>query len=146
MKRIIIGIAVVGIVLASVWYVVMHRGIKSGEVLVLCGGSMRAPMERLVREYRKTSGDTIVMSYGDSGEIVSQLRQTRRGDLLICHDPFMPYAAEQKLIADWAALAYFDVVIVVPKGNPLKINGLDDLALARPKRLEAKDRSEDSLR
>lgn len=127
MKRMAVVITVVIIALLA-WYFFFNRGIRSGEVLVLCGGSMRAPMEQLVKEYLKDSGEQVVMSYGDSGELVAQLKQARRGDILVCHDPFMAYAADQKLVADWTTLANLDIVIVVPKGNPQKIAGFEDLA------------------
>jgi molybdate transport system substrate-binding protein len=98
------------------------------EVLVLCGGSMRAALERVKTEYEKTSSDTILTSYGDSGTLCAQIRETGRGDVYICHDPFMPWADERGLIARWDTLAQLKPVIVVPSGNPKAVKGLDDLA------------------
>ncbi|MBN1674768.1 MAG: substrate-binding domain-containing protein [Kiritimatiellae bacterium] len=117
------------IVLASVVWPAGCRGRRGGEeVLVLCGGSMRALLEEVIACYRTVSDDAVLATYGGSGELCAQLQQTGRGDLYICHDPFMPWAEKQGLIARWATLGYMDVVIVVPKGNPKAIRGLADLA------------------
>ena len=97
------------------------------EVLVLCGGSMRAPLEELKKRYEKISEDTIVTTYGGSGELCAQIDKSGRGDLYLCHDPFMPWAAERGLISEWETVAALHIVIIVPKGNPKGIRTLGDL-------------------
>ncbi len=97
------------------------------EIMVLCGGSMRAPLEELTRRYAETSEDVIVTTYGGSGELCAQIQNTGRGDLYLCHDPFMPWAADRGLIAEWAPVATLKVVIIVPKGNPKGVTTLEDL-------------------
>ncbi len=97
------------------------------EITVLCGGSMRAPLEELKRRYAETSEDVIVTTYGGSGELCAQIQNTGRGDLYLCHDPFMPWAAERGLIAEWVTVASLRIVIIVPKGNPKAIKTLADL-------------------
>lgn len=105
-----------------------ERRAKGGEeILVLCGGSMRAPLEELKRRYAETSDDVIVTTYGGSGELCAQIQNTGKGDLYLCHDPFMPWAADRGLIAEWFTVANLKVVIVVPAGNPKGITRLDDL-------------------
>jgi len=95
---------------------------RDNEILVLCGGSMRAPLEACVKPYaRQTTNVTILTSYGGSGELCAQIQQSGRGDIFICHDPFMPWAAKQGLISKWGTLAYLDVAIIVPKDNPKNI-------------------------
>jgi len=101
----------------------------SEEVMVLCGGSMRAPLEELKRRYAEVSDDVIVTTYGGSGELCAQIQNTGRGDLYLCHDPFMPWAAERGLIAEWAAVASLQIVIIVPEGNPKGIRTLKDLGM-----------------
>ncbi len=99
------------------------------EILVLCGGSMRAPLEACVKRYAlRATNVTILTSYGGSGELCAQIQQSGRGDIFICHDPFMPWAAKQGLISQWGTLAYLDVAIIVPKDNPENITTLADLA------------------
>jgi molybdate transport system substrate-binding protein len=98
------------------------------EVLVLCGGSMRGALETLKERYAKVSSDTILTTYGGSGELCAQIQNTGKGDIYICHDPFMPWADKKGLIGDWCTLGSLEVVIIVPKGNPKNIKTLEDLA------------------
>lgn len=101
---------------------------KAGEeVLVLCGGSMRSVLEEMKLLYGQESDDTILTTYGGSGELCAQIQNTGRGDLYLCHDPFMPWAADRGLIAEWEELASLAIVVAVPKGNPKSIKGLEDL-------------------
>ena len=101
---------------------------NDNEVLVLCGGSMRGVLERVKKEYERTSSDVIVTTYGGSGDLCAQIQETGRGDIYICHDPFMPWAEERGLISDWDTVASLRLVIIVPKGNPKGVNILKDLA------------------
>ena len=126
---------VVVIVLAHVIgagaFVVSRMG-GSEEVIVLCGGSMRAPLEELIQEYRKVSDDVVRGTYGGSGELCAQIQEGARCDVFISHDPFMPWAAERGLVTDWKMLGYVDLVVVVRKNDP-KTAGITRLAeLARP--------------
>jgi molybdate transport system substrate-binding protein len=98
------------------------------EVLVLCGGSMRAALEAVKAQYEAISDDTIVTTYGGSGELCAQIQNSGKGDIYICHDPFMPWAYDKGLISKWCTLASLDVVIIVPKGNTQGIKTLQDLA------------------
>lgn len=98
------------------------------KVTVLCGGSMRAALEDIIARYSENSTDKVQATYGGSGELTAQIQHTGRGDVFICHDPFMPWAQEQGLIDDWTTVGYLDPVIVVPKENAKNITGLQDLA------------------
>jgi len=101
---------------------------KSETVMVLSGGSMRAPLEKLIKEYKKVSNDKILTSYGGSGELCAQIQNSGKGDIYICHDPFMPWAEKQGMVDKWFTIGHFKIVIVVPKGNPKHIGKLADLA------------------
>jgi molybdate transport system substrate-binding protein len=98
------------------------------EVMVLCGGSMRGALEKIKAQYEKTSSDTILTTYGGSGELCAQIQHTGKGDIYICHDPFMPWASDKGLISEWCTMASLDVVIIVPKGSTKGIKTLQDLA------------------
>lgn len=115
-------------VIAALAYFLRPRGVSGEEVLVLCGGSMREVLEDIVERYAEVSDTPVQTTYGGSGELCAQIQQTGKGDLYLCHDPFMPWAAEQGLIDEWDTMAQLDVLIVVPKGNPRDIRGIEDLA------------------
>jgi len=126
--KILIGLASLVILGAVVFFILEPGGKKESQVLVLCGGSMRHAMEEIIRNYKNVSGDDVMMTIGDSGDLCVQLKFTRKGDIYVCHDPFMPWAEKQGLIHEWRTVARFWPAIVVPKGNPGGIKGLADLA------------------
>lgn len=126
-KRMILALVVlIGVVAAAV-YLAGKSGDRK-EVVVLCGGSMRAVLEQIIEEYKSESADVVLGTYGGSGELCVQIREGNRCDVYVCHDPFMPWAAEQGLIHEWRTVARFWPAIVVPKGNPDGIKGIRDLA------------------
>lgn len=88
---------------------------------------MRAVLEEIIERYKTVSDDTVKATYAGSGELCAQIEKTGRGDLYLCHDPFMPWAASRNLISEWTTVASLDIVIIVPKGNPKKIKKLQDL-------------------
>lgn len=120
-----LGLLTVMIVAAGI--MLFPRG-SSNEVLVLCGGSMKEVLDEIILRYKRVSDDPVIATYGGSGDLCAQMQKTGRGDIYICHDPFMPWAAEQGLIDRWDTVGYLDVVIIAQKGNPKNIRGLKDLA------------------
>jgi molybdate transport system substrate-binding protein len=100
---------------------------ERSDVFVLCGGSFRQPLDEADEMYKQASEDVVTATYGGSAVLCAQLENTGRGDILICHDPYMPWAEDKGLIERWATVAYADIVIVVPKENPHNIQSLQDL-------------------
>ncbi len=128
-KAKVIGILAAGVVIAAaICFVLSPLRPRQCEVLVLCGGSMRHALSMTIERYKSVSQDAIVATYGGSGELCAQIQKTGRGDIYVCHDPFMPWAAAQGLIAGWQTVGYLDLAIIVPKGNPKAISELKDLA------------------
>ena len=129
MKAAKVVVIVIVLAIAAVAVVMTLRPqYEPGEVIVFCGGSMVKPMNAVIERYAQVSGDKIIISPGGSGELFEQLRNTPKGDIYVCHDPFMPLGAKEGLIDTWKTVAYMDVVIIVPKGNPKGIKELKDLA------------------
>jgi len=128
--RFAVGLGMAGAALVLALGLPLACSPKKGgeEVLVLCGGSMRKALESVKENYKMTFSDTIVTTYGGSGDLCAQIQETGRGDIYICHDPFMPWAQERGLISDWDTVASLRIVIIVPKGNPKGIKALEDLA------------------
>ena len=92
------------------------------------GGTMRPAMERLIRMYEQDTGRRIHLDYGDSGSNLIKAETTRQGDLYVAHDPFHGAMQKKGLTADGWAVATVTPMIAVARGNPLKIQGLKDLA------------------
>jgi len=128
-KTLIAGILVLFVLMAGAWLVRLTlKGAEAEEVIVLSGGSMKDVLSDAIGRYATISRDRIMASYGESADFAAQLTHGGKGDVFVCHDPFMPWAEEKGLISEWKTVAYLDNVIVVPKGNPAKIRQLSDLA------------------
>lgn len=103
---------------------------KGKKVPLLChvGGTMRPVLEAIAKLYEADTGQAVRFNYGDSGALMIQIEQSKRGDLYVAHDPFGG-GAEKKGLADRVlTVASLTPVIVVQKGNPKGIGGLRDLA------------------
>ncbi len=123
-----VGLTLVLLALVLIAALIVLKPSGDTDILVLCGGSMRAALEEVIQRYKNVSDDSVVATYGGSGVLCAQIENTGRGDVYICHDPFMEWAAGKGLIDEWTTVGRLDVVIIVPKANPRNINGLKDLA------------------
>jgi len=97
---------------------------------LLChvGGTMRPVMEELAKRYEAETGRQVQLNYGDSGALLTQIEQAKRGDLYVCHDPFAGGAEKKGLAERVWTMASLTPTIAVAKGNPKGIKGLRDLA------------------
>jgi len=130
MKRVILMLVALVLVIGIIVSLQMQsRRLNDNTVIVLSGGSMRAVMTEIIERYKSVSDDVIKASYGGSGVLCAQIQNTGKGDIYVCHDPFMPWAEKQGLISEWDAVGMLDVVIITAKGNPRNIQKIEDFAM-----------------
>ena len=105
-------------------------GCRDAEPPVVChvGGTMRPVMQELARIYEKDTGQKVEINSAGSGELLAHIELQRRGDLYVCHDPFLDVLMKRELGVDGWTVGELIPVIVVPKGNPKGIGGVGDLA------------------
>ena len=104
-----------------------ERG-KAEPLLCYVGGTMRPVMEELAKQYEAQTGRRVHIDYAGSGELLVRIGQTKLGDLYVAHDPFQAALMRKGLGVRGWTVAAVSPVIVVPKGNPKRINGFRDLA------------------
>jgi molybdate transport system substrate-binding protein len=108
-------------------------GRKADRILVYCGGSMRLPMEEIVKLYNDNEKNETkaMMESEDSGTLMTRAQETGRGDVLIVHDPFGAMAENRGLASETAKVAVLMPGIAVKRGTPAeeKVKDLADLAL-----------------
>lgn len=88
---------------------------------------MRPAMEEIVKNYETRSGRKILIDYSGSGELIVKIKQTRKGDLFVAHDPFHIQTIKEGIGSGGWSVASVKPVIVVQKGNPKNIRSLKDL-------------------
>lgn len=99
-------------------------------IMVFAGSASQPPLEEAARTFERQTGIPVNLHLGGSGAMLSQIRLTGRGDLYIPGSPdYLELARAQNLVEGEAAiLAYLVPALIVAKGNPLRIQSLEDLA------------------
>ncbi|MBL8027512.1 MAG: substrate-binding domain-containing protein, partial [Fibrobacteres bacterium] len=87
-------------------------------ILCYVGGTMRPAMEELVKTYEAKTGKKVLVDYSGSGELIVKIKQTKKGDLFVAHDPFHAQVMKEGLGVKGWMIASVVPVIVVQKGNP----------------------------
>jgi molybdate transport system substrate-binding protein len=102
----------------------------SGEksLLLYCGAGIRPPVEELAEAFTIEHGVKVVVDYAGSEVLLSKIRLSRKGDLYLPGDRhYVDQAAEEGMIASRERICFFVPTILVRKGNPKRIRGLEDL-------------------
>ncbi len=98
------------------------------EVSLFCAASNQAVMEEIRKDYEKETGRRVVIQYGASQTLLSQIEVTNSGDLYLpADDSFLKTAKEKQLIEEVIDIAQMRCGIVVKKGNPRGIKKLSDV-------------------
>lgn len=98
-------------------------------VVVFAGSASQLPLEEAAEVFQAKSGIPVILHLGGSGSMLNQIRLTGQGDLYIPGSPdYMEKARSFGLVdGPSSIIAYLIPALIVSKGNPLRINGLDDL-------------------
>lgn len=105
------------------------KSARSLEVFV--GSATKPALEEAAALFEKHTGTRVLLHFGGSGKMLSEMRLARRGDLYLPgSSDFMDLARRQKLVlaATERRVAYLVPAINVPAGNPKNIRSLEDLA------------------
>jgi molybdate transport system substrate-binding protein len=101
------------------------------ELLLYCGAGIRPPADELVETFGREHNVKIVTDYAGSEVLLSKIRLARRGDLYMPGDRhYVDQASEEGMILSQKSVSYWVPTILVQKGNPKKISGLEDLLKA----------------
>lgn len=98
-------------------------------VVVFAGSASQPPLEEAASAFEEETGIPIILHLGGSGSMLSQIQLTGQGDLYIPGSPdFMEKAKAFGLVdKDATIIAYLIPALIVAKGNPHQITGLQDL-------------------
>jgi len=102
---------------------------EQGTLLVYCGAGMRKPMDEIGRLFEDRYGVEVNYNHAGSGQLLSQMQLTKRGDIYMPGATYYFDIAKDKVFIEYHKLvAYHIPVIAVPEGNPANITCLNDLA------------------
>ncbi len=99
----------------------------TGKVTVLAAASLQGAFEEIEKTVEKDHpGLDITFDFQGSQDLVSSLAGGNSADVLAtANNSTMKDAADQKLVGDQTEFATNVLTLIVPKGNPKKITGLD---------------------
>jgi len=98
---------------------------------VFCGSANKPAMEEIAALYEQEKGVAVRLIFGGSGTLLSQIELSRSGEIYLPGSPDYAIIAERKgqvIPGSDRIVAYLVPAIVTPKGNPKKIERLEDLA------------------
>ena len=103
------------------------EGKATGKVTVLAAASLQEAFEEIEKTVEKDNpGLDVTFDFQGSQDLVSSLAGGNSADVLAtANNSTMKTAAEQKLVGDQTEFATNVLTLIVPKGNPKKITGLD---------------------
>ena len=103
------------------------EGKATGKVTVLAAASLQGAFEEIEKTVEKDNpGLDVTFDFQGSQDLVSSLAGGNSADVLAtANNSTMKTAAEQKLVDDQTEFATNVLTLIVPKGNPKKITGLD---------------------
>jgi molybdate transport system substrate-binding protein len=101
---------------------------ETKELLLYCGAGIRPPVEEMVEAFEREHGVKIVTDYAGSEVLISKIKLIHRGDFYMPGDKhYVDLATQEELILSQHSVCYFVPTILVQKGNPKNIRGLEDL-------------------
>jgi molybdate transport system substrate-binding protein len=98
---------------------------------VFVGSATKPVLEEAAQVFEKKTGVKVLLHFGGSGKMLSEMKLARRGDVYLPgSSDFMDIAKREKLVSPETEkrIAYLIPAINVPAGNPKNIRTLEDLA------------------
>ncbi len=102
----------------------------SDTLLIFAGAASKPPTEEVARAFGQRTGVRVLITFGGSGFVLSQMKLARMGDVYFPgSSDFMEKAKREKLVFPETEeiIAYLIPAINVQKGNPRNIRSLRDL-------------------
>ncbi|MBX7207865.1 MAG: substrate-binding domain-containing protein [Verrucomicrobiaceae bacterium] len=97
-------------------------------LVVYCAAGLKKPVEAVASAFEKDVGIKISLQYGGTATLLSQIKVAKQGDLFVAADDgSLEDARKMDVIREVLPVALQHPVLMVARGNPKGITGLDDL-------------------
>lgn len=100
-------------------------------LLVFCSSGNKPALEEIAARFEQEKGTEVEMIFGGAGTLLSKIELARHGDIYVPGSPdYIATGERKKLLTEGIEriVAYLIPVIITPKGNPVGIRSLEDLA------------------
>ncbi len=94
------------------------------------GAGLKEPVLEVAQLYEEKTGVKVELTFNNSGALLNQLETMKKGDIYMPGGmPYVEKAKEKGYLGEMIGpVAIHTPVIVTPKGNPLQITKIEDLA------------------
>ena len=126
----LMGIVRTLVVIAAFLAFAGEHNAHAAELVLFAGAASKPATAELVERFESETGHTVRIHFGNSGNVLFQMKIAGRGDIYFPGSPnFMDQAEREGLIIHETRriVAYLVPSINVQRGNPKKIKGLNDL-------------------
>ncbi|MCB1091486.1 MAG: molybdate ABC transporter substrate-binding protein [Verrucomicrobiae bacterium] len=96
-------------------------------LLMLCAAGMRAPVEKVAKQYQEEYGVEVQLQFGGSGTLLGNLEVAPCDLFLAADESYTKLAKQKDLVAETMAVAQMRGGFGVPKGNPKGVKALADV-------------------
>jgi molybdate transport system substrate-binding protein len=97
-------------------------------LLIFVGAGIRPPVAEIAEVFAREHRVEVIPDYAGSEVLISKIRLAKMGDIYMPGDKhYVDQAAESGVVLSQKPVCYFVPTILVQKGNPKGITGLDDL-------------------
>jgi molybdate transport system substrate-binding protein len=128
MKRVILAVIIILAVLFIGCNDKEDGQSSSKGLLLYCGAGIRPPADELIETFAREYGIKIAPDYAGSEVLMSKIKLIKQGDLYMPGDKhYVEQAARADMILSQKSVCYWVPTILVSKGNPKNIRGLNDL-------------------
>lgn len=138
MLKKLLAVLCLGAVAGGLWVVLKPSKSRGGSVMVFCAAGLKKPVEEIAAAYQKETGVEVRLQYGGTGTLLSQIKVTQQGDLLIAADDgALADAKKMDVTREEVRLVRQRPVLAVATGNPKQLTSLtalkqDGIKLALP--------------
>lgn len=104
---------------------------SNNRLFIFAGIAAKPPLDEIVTMFERKNNVKVDVSYGGSGDMLSQIKLTNKGDVYIpATSDWIDKAVDEKIVTSESKspVAYLIPVICVQKGNPKNISSVKDLA------------------
>ncbi|MSQ94511.1 MAG: molybdate ABC transporter substrate-binding protein [Gemmataceae bacterium] len=94
---------------------------------VYCAEAMRLPLKAIAEEYEAETKQHVVLTYGASQSILTQMELAKKGDLFLpADDSYIRQAKKKNMLDDVMNVASMNAVVIVSPKCPTEIKTWDD--------------------
>lgn len=109
-------------------FIVPQAFAEDETLFIYAGAGLKKPMEEIATKFEENHKVVIEFNYAGSGQLLTQLETTKKGDVFIVGSDVAYMSAQKKgLVGDVYEIAHHTPAIVVLQGNPKNIQSLFDL-------------------